>query len=213
MPQQQLQRRLGVAAQRDLDGKSQTNSRRIAIDLHAATAVVPRIELEVREARANHQQRVGVFHRLLGRRGTEQADATGRERRIVWHHRLAEQRLDDRRREAISESLELRAGAERALARQDHRFPARVQYLHRRKQVGLARHDDVFAPHARRVALDFLRRRLVRAERLHLEIDGTRHVRDAPLRPGGATAGVDDGPHVAGAEHHLVVDRDVLEER
>ena len=77
---QHLQGGSRVAAQADLDREAQADARRIAVDLYPAAPIVRRVELEVRKTRADHQQRVGLFHRLLRRRGAEQANPAGGKR-------------------------------------------------------------------------------------------------------------------------------------
>src|SRR5207245_8398885 len=47
---QDLQRTSRVAAQPNFNRKAQTDPRRIAVDLHAATGIVFRIELHIRKA-------------------------------------------------------------------------------------------------------------------------------------------------------------------
>src|SRR5439155_12657064 len=98
-----------------------SESRRIAVDLHTAAPVVFWVPLEVGKARADHQQRVGVFHRDFRWLRAKEPDAAGGEGRIVRYDGLAEQGLHDRRGHQIGELLELAAGAKRALTGEDDR--------------------------------------------------------------------------------------------
>ena len=53
------------------------------------------------------KMRVAAFDRLMGRPGAEQADAAGRVGAVVRHAGLAQQRLDDRRRQRIGKPFQL----------------------------------------------------------------------------------------------------------
>ena len=95
----------------------------IAVDLHAATAIVLRIELQIRKARAGHQQCVALFHRgtsdgSVPRRPIPPVGGTAG---VVRYDRFAQQRFDDRSG-AIKNSAsryEFQPGAQRSLPGQD----------------------------------------------------------------------------------------------
>ena len=99
-------------------------------------------ELRVREARADHQQRVAALHQVPARLRAEQADRAGDERQVVRQRRLAEQRLRDARAEQLRDLDHLVAGVQRALADEHRDLLAGVQDLGGALEVVVRRDDD-----------------------------------------------------------------------
>ena len=79
----------------DLHRVTDADHARVDVDLDAAGLPLLGQELRVREARADHQQRVAALHHRVARLGPEQADRARHEGQVVRHRRFAEQRLRD----------------------------------------------------------------------------------------------------------------------
>ena len=90
------------------------------VDLDAACLAFLRQELRVREARADHEQRVAALHHVVARDRAEEADRAGHERKVVGEDVLAEQCLGDSGTEEVGDTLELLGGTAGALA-DEHR--------------------------------------------------------------------------------------------
>src|SRR5687767_5260198 len=108
-----------VADEAYLDGVADTNTCRIEFDLHRARLSWFRKELDIGERGADHQQCVAVFHRLLRRKRTEQPDLSRGIRTIVWHRRLSQERLHDRRSQNLGDLQQFIGGPERASSRKN----------------------------------------------------------------------------------------------
>src|SRR5205823_8644184 len=112
-----------------------------------------------------------------------------------------------------SNLLELAAGAECPLAREDDRLRAGVQHVSRGAYISATRHDGGWTPDIRRMALDLLGRLFVLADFLLLKIDRNGDMRNAALGKRRAAARIDERTDVTGAKNHLIVDSDVFEKR
>ena len=110
--------RSGLLALEQRDGASRSVSARVADEVHVDRVAdadharpsmsiwthvrLPLLgqELGVREARADHQQRVAALHQLVARLRAEQPDRAGHERQVVRQRRLARAAPWRRRRRA-----------------------------------------------------------------------------------------------------------------
>ena len=75
--EQRAQRLRRVADEVDLHRVAHADQPAVDVDLHAARLARLGQPLRVREARADHQQRVAALHHVVGRLGAEQADRAG----------------------------------------------------------------------------------------------------------------------------------------
>ena len=81
--EQRLERALRVPDDIQLVGVSHPDQRAVAVDLDGPCLVQRRVELRVREARPDGQQRVAAHHQLVAGRRPEQADGAGDPRQGV----------------------------------------------------------------------------------------------------------------------------------
>ena len=93
--QQPLQGAFDVAGQPDLYGITQAEPVRLEVDLNAACLTWRRIIFFPVHGRAENEHCIACLHCPRRRRGSEIADAAGRQRRVVRQHGLAEQRFCD----------------------------------------------------------------------------------------------------------------------
>src|SRR5687768_7922895 len=75
--EQLAKRGLRIARKADFHRKAKSDASRIAVDLNPARLLVLRIELQVRKARPDHEQRIALFRRQLRGERPEEADTAG----------------------------------------------------------------------------------------------------------------------------------------
>src|SRR5690349_6212050 len=97
----------------------EADARRRNVDLDGLRLAGLWIELHVGEAGTGDDQRVAFLHRVLRRRGPEQADSAGRVRVVVGDDRLPKQGLDDRSLDRLCQPQYFLAGSETAATRED----------------------------------------------------------------------------------------------
>jgi len=183
--QERRQRPAAIAHEPDLDRIAQADPPRVQFDLDAARLPGLRQELDVREGGSDDQQRVALLQRLLRRARAEQADGARRERAVVGHRALAEQRLRDRRGEAVGRLLEEIAGADRAAPGEDRHLAPGVEHVRRPAQGVLGGAVTRSTVDVGRVAGDVARR--AAPVHLHLlDVRGNGDVGDAAIRERGA---------------------------
>ena len=129
--QQLTQRLLSVTDEPDLERIAHAEHARVDVDLDRLRLAHLGQELRVREARADHQQRVAALHQLPRRARAEQADRSRAAGHVVGHGRLAEQGLGDAGCEQVGRREHLLRRAERAGADQHGDALARVQHARR----------------------------------------------------------------------------------
>ena len=136
---ERAQRLLRVADQLHVDRVADADHVGLDVDLDAARLPLLRQELRVREARADHEQRVAALDHVVARNRPQQPDRAGHVREVVGEHVLAEQRLGDAGAEQVGDALELRGGAAGALANEHRDLLPLVEDLGRVLDVGLLR--------------------------------------------------------------------------
>jgi len=109
-------------------GRRLESSWKTSCGLIGSAASCPlRQELRVREARADHQERVALLHQSPARPGAEQADRAGHVWKVIGQRRLAQQRLGDAGTEHVGRLGDRGGGVQRALADEHRHLLADVQ--------------------------------------------------------------------------------------
>ena len=205
------QRLLRVTDERDVGRVADADHPGVAVDLDAARLPLLRQELRVREARADHEQRVAAHEHVVARDRPEQADGAGHVRQVVGEDVLAEQRLGDACAEQLRSLFDLLRGAARTLADEDRDLLPLVEDLGRVLDVRVLRQDArPRVAHARVHRAVRARRRRDRLRLLHVVRE---HERAHTLAvEGDAQRAVDEMPRLRGLHARLHVFGDVLEQ-
>src|SRR5205823_284596 len=119
------------ADEANLDRITETDPRRVNIDLHGSRMSGLRVKLDIWKAAAADDQGVALLERFLGRRRPQQTNPPGCVRTIVGNDRLAQQRLDDRAGDLFGELKDFRAWTQAAMAGQDGDLRSSVDDLGR----------------------------------------------------------------------------------
>ena len=88
--QQRVERAAAVADESDVDGVSEADPRGIELDLHRARLAGLGHELDIRERRADHEERVALLESFLGRPRAQEPDRARGEGTVVRHRGLSE---------------------------------------------------------------------------------------------------------------------------
>ena len=210
--QQRAQRVAGVAGEVDLHRVADAEHARVEVDLHAARLARLGQPLGVREAGADHQQRVAALHQRVARLRPEQADRAGDEGQVVGQHVAAVERLGDPGAEPLGDLLDLGGGLAGALADQDRDPLAGVEHLGGAREVGVVRE------HPRLRHRPAREDRAVRARRrlglLFLQVGRDDHAGDRARRARDLDGAVDQVRDLPRRHRDLdELARDVLEQR
>ncbi len=197
----------GVADQRHVGGQPVADPDRVQLDLHHLHLARLRQVLGVREVRPHHQQGVHVVDQVGAGRRAEQPDTAGDVGRIVRHHHLPGQRLDDRGAQRVGHPLQQVAGAPGADPGQDGRLLPGVEQVGGGLDVGVVRADlrgEVDRGGLRRGGRGNGRPG-VGARVGDLQVVGDGQVRHPAPGVGGAHRDVDQRGQLRRVDHHLVV--------
>ena len=187
--QERAEGRGGIALEVDLVGVPHAQPARVDVDLHGPRAARLGQPLGVREARADHEQRVAAVHHVGARLRAQQADRAGHPRQVVGHRGAAVQRLGDAGAERVGDRDDLVERATGARAHEHRHALARVEDVGGAAQVLVAGHDHGRGPADRGGDRAVLARRLLVGQLLDVGGDDDR--RHRPLRQRRAQRAVD----------------------
>jgi hypothetical protein len=135
-----------VADEVDLGRVAVADQPRVDVDLHRARLPGLGQPLGVREARADHEQRVAALDHVVGRLGAEQTDRARDVGEVVRQHRAAVEGLGHAGAEQLGDLAELRARVLGALPDEHGDLLAGVEDLGGVLQVGRLGHEDGARP-------------------------------------------------------------------
>jgi hypothetical protein len=210
--QEQAQRLARVALQRDVDRIAHAELALREIDLHRLGLPFLRQPLRVREAGADHEQRVAVHHDQIARLGAQQADRSGHVGKLVGQDGLAEQRLRNAGAQPLRARGDLGRRAERARADQDRDLGGVVEDRRGVVEIGVVRHDARCAVAHRRVDRAVLARR-AGDRALLLDVVGEDHAGHGAARARDAERAIDQRARLRRVHARLAeLARDVAEQ-
>src|SRR5215217_4127592 len=126
---------LRITDEVDLHRVADADHLAVNVDLHAPGLIRFRQPLRVREARADHEQRVAVLHHVVRGLGAEQAYRACHERQVVRERRPTVEGLRHPAPQDVGGLLHLLGSAERPGADQHGNLLTSVQYLGGTAQV------------------------------------------------------------------------------